>query len=118
MRSRDIFIVKLIGWLIASLGGALLLLVLLNVRTREAGGHDVSDLVWPAVCLLVCGVGVIFRRRLAAVISSVLLVVAAGSLAVASILKLPDLWPLANIATSIIIATPALLLFRYRGSLR
>lgn len=91
-------------WAIRAVGSLLLfstfvcgLLIWANWHTASLGGHDLKPLAIPATISFVLGVGLLFRRKSAAVIVMLGSVGLAGWLIIGSIVQVPMPWLLLNV---------------------
>jgi len=112
------FTFTMLGCLSVVAGIACILLSYANTKARQSGGHDVSSAAYFSIFFTPVGVGLVFLRRIAAVLLSFPLAVLALWMIVASLFTVPFPWWLANIAFGILLLFPSWATWRGWSELR
>src|SRR2546425_759751 len=107
-----------LGCLSVLAGIVCILLSYANAKTRQSGGHDISRVAYFSLFFIPVGVGLIFLRRIAAVLLSFPLGVLAIWMIVASVVSVPFPWWLANILFGILLLFPGWATWRGWSELR
>jgi hypothetical protein len=110
--------VAFVAWGTLLVAAAMIALLLLNLRTRQLGGRDLSRLWIPATYLALTGTALVFRKKWAAFALALPLGAVGVWLAFHSMLELPPQWAGANVLIGLVMLAPAIVLYRKRASLR
>jgi hypothetical protein len=100
---------RIMGALAILFGLLFLFLDLVNMNARKHGGHDLSGVMYITIYFVLVGIGMLFLRRVFAVLIALPSLAAALWLAVGSIVQVPFPWILINIAFASILLIPAYL---------
>jgi hypothetical protein len=109
--------VAFVAWMTLLVATAMIVLVLLNLRTRQLGGHDLSRMWVPSVFFVIAGVGLLFSKKWAAIMLAVPLAALGTWLVVRSLIDLPLQWAASNVLIGLVMITPAIVLYRKRSFL-
>jgi len=105
---------KTCGWISISIGFCLLILIVLNYRTRIEGGRDLGALLIFAIPLLVLGSFAIKLNKWATYILVFFTFVIGIWLVCRSILIVPMPWNLINVSLGFLFLLPGLLLAKQK----
>jgi hypothetical protein len=109
---------RVMGGLAILLGLLCLVLGLMNMTTRKHGGRDLSGIVSFAIYWIPVGIGMLFLRRLFAVLISVPSVGMGAWLIVGSVVHVPFPWMLINISVGCVCLIPGYLTIKAWNELK
>ena len=101
------WVFKTVGWLLLFLAALCCVLIVANWHTASLGGRDLKPLATPAVLCLILGIGVLFRRKSAALLVVVGCGLLSGWLVLGSLRSVPMPWVLFNVALGVTFLLPA-----------
>lgn len=101
------WVFRVIGCLLLVVAVVCGLLILANLHTASLGGRDLKPLALPAVIFCALGIGLLFRRKSAALLVVLGSVVWASWLFIGSIRQVPMPWLLLNVGFGLLILIPA-----------
>jgi hypothetical protein len=106
-------------WTVRIIGGLLLLLavicgllILANWHTASLGGRSLTPLALPAALFCILGIGMLFRRKSAALIVVLGSVAWAVWLFIGTARLVPMPWSLMNVVAGIVVLVPAVLVVK------
>jgi hypothetical protein len=108
---------RMIGCLLILLAIICVLLILANWHTASLGGRDLKPLALPALLFCFLGLGLLFRRKSAALLVVIGSIGWASWLIIGSIWSVPMPWLMMNVGFGIVILIPSIAIVLKRRAL-
>jgi hypothetical protein len=110
---------RVVGGLLLFLAVVCVLLIWLNWHTASLGGRDLKPLALPAVIFCLLGIGLLLRRKSAAVMVVFGSIAWATWMIVGTARQVPMPWALYNMAAGVLVLVPAgVILAKWRALVR
>ena len=100
-------VMKVLGILMLALAVFSVLLYWSNTQARANGGRDLSPILFYFYVGVPIGVGLLLRRKWAAILLAIACVIVSGSLAIGTVLYVPFPFWIINLALAVGLAMPA-----------
>jgi hypothetical protein len=103
---------RVFGGLALAFGMLLLVIIVANLRTRGAGGHDLLPGTPFALLSVVIGIGLLLHRKWAAVLFAGALGITGLWLGIMSTVKVPMPWLILNVGLACVLLLPSAVVVR------